>query len=59
MAGVRVKVPGQGGIVEAKAARMAAAVQWHWNMATALPEKKVRWPSAGDLGKRLRTARLA
>jgi hypothetical protein len=32
---------------------MAAAVQWQWNAATAPPEKKARWPGAGDLGKRL------
>ena len=59
MAGVSVKIPGTAGIVEAKAAQLAAAVQFHWDVATAPPEKKVRWPSAGDLGKRLQTARLA
>jgi len=32
---------------------MAAAVQWHRNLATAPPAKYVRWPSAGDLGERL------
>jgi hypothetical protein len=58
MAGVRIKIPGTAGTVEAKAARIAQAVQYHWNVATAKPEKKVRWPSAGDLGKRLQTARL-
>jgi hypothetical protein len=51
MAGVPAKIPGTAGIVEAKAARVAQAVQWHWNVATAPPERKVRWPSAGDLGK--------
>jgi hypothetical protein len=57
MAGVRIKIPGTAGIVEAKAARIAQAVQWHWNIATAPPAKKIRWPSAGDF-KRLQTARL-
>jgi hypothetical protein len=52
------KNPGTAGIVEAKEARLAAAVQWHWNLATAPPEKKVRRPSAGDLGRRLSTVRL-
>jgi len=56
---VPLKIPGPAGIVEAKAARIAQAVQYHWNVATAPPTKKVGWPSAGDLGKRLRTARLA
>jgi hypothetical protein len=55
---IRITIPGTAGIVEAKKALMAAAVQWHWNVATAPPVKKVRWPSAGDLGKRLQTARL-
>jgi len=27
------------GIVEAKKARMAAVVQWHWNLATAQAER--------------------
>jgi hypothetical protein len=35
---------------------MAAAVQWQWNVATAPREKKIRWPSSGDLGRRLQTA---
>jgi hypothetical protein len=47
MAGVRVTIPGTAGIVEAKAAQLAPAVQWHLNIATAPPEKKVRRPSAG------------
>jgi hypothetical protein len=55
MAGV--KIPGTG-TVEAKAARIAQAVQHHWNIATAPPTKKIRRPSAGDIGKRLQTARL-
>lgn len=59
MAGVTVTIPGTAGIVEAKAALMMQAVQHHWNIATAPPEDKVRRPSAGDLGKRLQTARLA
>jgi hypothetical protein len=58
MASVRVKIPGIGGQIEAKKARIDAAVKWHWNLATAPPEKIVRRPSAGDLGKRLQTARL-
>jgi hypothetical protein len=53
------QIPGQAGIVEAMAARMPAAVRWHSNVATAPPEKPARWPSAGALGKRLQTARLA
>jgi hypothetical protein len=59
MAGVAVNIPGTAGIVEAKATLMAQAVQQQWNIATAAPEEKVRWPSAGDLGKRLQSARLA
>ena len=50
---------GIGGQIEAKKARIDAAVRWHSNIATAPPEKKVRRPSAGNLGKRLQTARLA
>jgi hypothetical protein len=45
-------------MAEAKAAVMAQAVQHQWNITAAAPEKKVRWPSAGDPGKRLQTARL-
>jgi hypothetical protein len=48
-----VNIPGTAGIVEAKAALMAQAVQHQWNIVTAAPEKEGRWPSAGDLGKRL------
>jgi hypothetical protein len=59
MAGVRIKIPGTAGIVEAKAARIAQAVCQSWQIVTAKPKKKVRWPSAGDLGRRLQTARLA
>jgi hypothetical protein len=62
MASVTVRVPGQAGVVEAKAAQLAAAVQWHWNAAsgpvTALPQAMPRRPSAGDLGRPLQTARL-
>jgi hypothetical protein len=59
MAGVAVNIPGTDGIVEAKAALMMQAVQHQWNIVTAAPEEKVRWPSAGDLGRRLQTAKLA
>jgi len=59
MAGARIKIPGTANIVEAKKALAAAAVQFHFNAATAPPEQKVRPPSAGDAGKRLQTARLA
>jgi hypothetical protein len=59
MAGVRVMIPGIGGQIEANKARLDAAVRWQWNVATAPPEKTIRWPSAGDLGGRLQTARLA
>jgi hypothetical protein len=53
MAGVKITIPGVGGQIEARKARIDAAVKFHWNLATAPPEKKVRWFSAGDLGKRL------
>jgi hypothetical protein len=59
MAGVKITIPGVGGQIEAKKARIDAAVKWQRNLATASPEKKVRRPSAGNLGKRLTTARLA
>jgi hypothetical protein len=59
MAGVTVTIPGSDGIVEAKTALMMQAVQDQFNILTAAPEQKVRQPSAGDLGKRLQTARLA
>jgi hypothetical protein len=58
MAGVKITIPGIGGQIEAKKARIDAAVKWQWNLATAVPEKKVRRPSAGDLGKRLPTVKL-
>jgi hypothetical protein len=54
MAGVRVTIPGTAGIVESKAAQLAAAVQGHLNIATAPPEKKVGWPNAGASGMRFR-----
>jgi hypothetical protein len=54
-----MKTTSRAGVVEAKAALMAQAVQQQWNIVTAAPEEKVRWPSAGDPGKRLQTARLA
>jgi hypothetical protein len=72
MAGVRITVPGIGGQIEAKKARMAAAVAHSWNVVAAPPAKpqamplwkqpdeaKPRRASLGDLGKRLQTARLA
>jgi hypothetical protein len=46
------------GWIEAKKARLATAVQHQFNIVTAAPQAKVRRPSAGDLGKRLQTARL-
>jgi hypothetical protein len=42
MAGVKITIPGQRGMIETKAAALAAAVQWHWNVATAKSETKVR-----------------
>jgi hypothetical protein len=57
--GVSLKISATANIVETKPARLAAAVQWQWNIATAPPEKKARPPGAGDVGKRLQTARLA
>ena len=63
MAGVAVNIPGTAGIVEAKAALMAQAVERQFNIVTAsptaAPDLLVRKPSAGDLGRRLQTARLA
>lgn len=59
MAGFTVKLPGQAGIIEAKATLMAQAVAHQLNIVTATPEEKVHQPSAGDIGKRLQTARLA
>jgi hypothetical protein len=58
-ASVCVTIPEVGGQIEAKKVRIDAAVKWHWNAATAPPEKKVRRPSARDLGKRLQATRLA
>jgi hypothetical protein len=58
MAPVRVRIPGQAGIIEANKARLAAAVQQQFNVVTASPQNKPRRTSAGDLGKRLQTARL-
>jgi hypothetical protein len=48
MAGVTVRIPGQVGILEARAARLAALVQWHWNVATAPPDQQVRRPSTDE-----------
>ena len=56
MAGI--KIPGTAGIVEAKKALMAAAVQHQWNVYTATPQATQRRAGAGDLG-RLQTVRLA
>ncbi len=58
MAAASVRIPGTPDIVAIKKARIDAAVPMHWNAATAPPEKKIRWPGAGDLGRRLQTARL-
>lgn len=57
MAGI--KIPGTAGQAKERADRLSAAVRWHLNLAMAPPEQKARPPSAGDLGKRLQTARLA
>jgi hypothetical protein len=54
-ASVRVTIPGVGGQIEAKKARMAAAVRHQFNIVTASPKDKPRQPSAGDSGKRLQT----
>jgi hypothetical protein len=32
MAGVRVTIPGTAGMIEARKAHLAAAVQWQWNV---------------------------
>jgi hypothetical protein len=53
-----VRIPGKAGIIEARKARFAAAVAHQFNVITAPPKKKIRRPGAGDLGKRLQTARL-
>jgi hypothetical protein len=53
------QIPGQAGIVEAKKPRIAQAVQMSWNAVASQPTNKPRRRSAGDLGKRLQTARLA
>jgi hypothetical protein len=55
MAPVRIKIAGTAGI--SKKAQMADAVRQAWNTVMALQAQKVR-PSAGNLGKRLQTARL-
>ena len=39
MLGVSVKIPGTAGIVEAKKARLAAAVEHQFNIVTAAPRK--------------------
>jgi hypothetical protein len=57
MAGI--KIVGRPGIVEARKARLDHAVRHLWKAATTPPEKPVRWLSAGALGKRLQTPRLA
>lgn len=62
MAGIRL--PGAAGTIESRKQLMAQVVAQHFAIATAQPaptatlEQKVRRPSAGDLGKRLTTARL-
>jgi hypothetical protein len=59
-ADVTVSIPGTIGMFEAKAAQLAAAVEWHFNMAT-LPtaQPTPRRPATGDLARPLQTARLA
>jgi hypothetical protein len=54
-----ITIPGEAGVIERKKAELDAAVLWHFNMATAPPVESVRWPGAGDIGKRLTTVRLA
>jgi hypothetical protein len=56
--GQGIKIAGTAGIVESKKARMDRAVRQAWNIVTATPAKIQRKPSAGNLGKRLQTARL-
>src|ERR1700722_1017294 len=46
------------GVVEAKKSQVDRAVSQSWNFVTAAPAKIQRKPSAGNLGKRLQTARL-
>ena len=50
MAGVGVKIPGIGGKIEAKKARLAAAVERAFNVVTAAPEKKMQGKQAGATG---------
>jgi hypothetical protein len=59
MAGVKVTIPGVAGMIEHRQAVMAQAVAQSYDAVTAAIEAKPRRPSAGDLGKRLTTARLA
>jgi len=47
------------GTIETNKARLAAAVEPRFNVVTAAPQSKRRPASAGNLGKRLRTVRLA
>jgi hypothetical protein len=54
MPSATIKIPGQAGIIEARKALLAQAVQVSWNAVKAEPRRQ----SAGDLGKRLQTARL-
>jgi hypothetical protein len=71
MPSATIKIPGQAGVIEANRARLAAAVQQSWIALHAPPSKPQAMPlwkqdevkpnrrtSAGDLGKRLQTARL-
>jgi hypothetical protein len=57
MAGIRI--PGTAGVIEARQAQLAQVVAEQFNIVTAAPQAKPRRASAGDLGKRLTTARLA
>jgi hypothetical protein len=72
MAGVKITIPGVGGQIEAKKARLDAAVAHSWNAIHARPQPPQAMPlwkqpdeakphraSVGNLGKALTTARLA
>ena len=48
MAGVNVTIPGDARRLEAEAALMDQAVQYHWNMVTASSEQKVRRTAKSD-----------
>jgi hypothetical protein len=48
MAGVRITIPGRGGQIEARKARLATLVAHKWNVVTATRKAKPGRPSAGD-----------